>query len=397
MKRFISITFLVISAFDSCYGVEVDLSLKGHASSDQVSLLPKRERKPEAKSVSSFLSQLKDEDVFISIEDGDSLSWGSLREWIADRVNRVEGAAGMREEGSAALRDMVFQKEVSKAVRSFLNYALIAKEAKRLGIVASDEKIAAVREKWLETYRKSGAAGASKLAAASKPNSYFGHQVTNSVLWQAYADTVVLPTLNITEDDVAGRIAQQERTIADAVATNAAKRAFIYEILKKVKYAPKAERMSFAEAAAEWTDDYNGDAGGVFVDDDEKPRDITDGDLVRQVEEAYKKLQPGEISDVVETPFSWHIVKLINRNLDDAGDVESVNVAHIMLEKIPMPPVLTVEQARHKLTNAKLRIAMGERYVELLQKAKVNCVVPLFGNEQKAVSRQLKRMRRTRK
>lgn len=397
MKRFITTTFLIISAFNPCFGVGVDLTRKERVSPDQVSLLPKRERKPASKSVSAFLSQLKDEDVFISIEGGDSLTWGSLREWIGDRVNRVEGTAGMRAEGFAALRDMVFQEEVSKTVQSFLNYALIAKEAKRLGIVASDEKIAAVREKWLDTYRKSGAAGASKLAAAGKPDSYFGHQVTNSVLWQAYADAVVLPTLNITEDDVAGRIAQQERTIADAVATNAAKRAFIYEILKKVKYAPKAERMSFAEAAEEWTDDYNGDTGGVFVDDDEKPREITDGDLIRQVEEAYKRLQPGEISDVVETPFSWHIVKLINRNLDDAGDVESVNVAHIMLEKVPMPPVLTAEQARHKLTNAKLRIAMAERYVELLQNTKVNCVVPLFGNEQKAVTKQVKRKRRTSK
>lgn len=395
MKQFEIVTFLMISTVIPCFGVGVELSKESLASSDQVSLLPKQVRKPASKSTSDFLAQLKNDDVFISIEGGDSLTWGSLKEWISDRVNRVAGTEGMRAEGSAALRDMVLQKEVSKSVRSFLHYAMIAKEAKRLGIVASDEKIAAVREKWLETYRKSGAAGASKLEAASKPDSYFGHQLTNSVLWQAYADTVVLPTLNITEDDVARRIAQQERTIADAVATNVAKRAFIYEILKKVKYAPKAERMSFAEAAEAWTEDYNGDAGGVFTDDDEKPRDITDGDLIRQVEEAYKKLQPGEISDVVETPFSWHLVKLINRNFDDEGAVESVNVAHIMLEKVPMPPVLTDGQVRHKLTNAKLRIAMEERYLALLQNEKINCIVPLFGDEQKTVVKQIKRMKRT--
>lgn len=356
--------------------------------------LSKRAGKSESKSVSGLLSQLRDEDVFISIEGGDSLTWGSLREWIGDRVNRVEGTAGMREEGAEALRDMVLQKEVSKSVRGFLHYALIAKEAKRIGIVASCEKVGAVREKWLETYRKSGAAGAAKLEAARKPGSYFEHQLTNSVLWQAYADTVVLPKLDITEGDVTGRMAQQERMIADAVATNAAKRAFIYEILKKVKYAPQAERLSFAEAAEEWTEDYNGDTGGVFTDDDEKPREITDGDLIRQVEEAYKRLQPGEISDVVETPFSWHVVKLINRNLDDEGEVESVNVAHIMLEKVPMPPLLTAEQARHKLTNAKLKVAMEERYVTLLKDAKINCVVPLFGNEQKTLRKQLKKTRR---
>ena len=178
MKRFISTTLLVISAFSPCVGVEVDLARKESVLSDQVSLLPKREKKPDSKSVSGFLSKLKDDDVFISIEGGDSLTWGSLREWISDRINRVEGAAGMREEGSAALRDMVLQKEVSKTIQSFLRYALIAKEAKRLGIVASEKKIGEVREQWLETYRKSGESGAAKLKAACKPDSFFGHQVT---------------------------------------------------------------------------------------------------------------------------------------------------------------------------------------------------------------------------
>ena len=373
---------------------ELELPPEGMDRGNGISLLPESRNQAKRKPAADPLADFKDSDVFISIEGGDSLTWGCIREWIQGTVDRVSDRADMMDEGSAALRNMVIQKEVSKNVRSFLRYALIAKEARRLGITNNFAKIAKVREEWFEQYRNSGAAGAAKLKAAVQPDSFFEHALTNSVLWQSYADEVVLPKLEITDEEVSQRIKLQEKKIADAVATNSYKRAEIYKILKSVKYAPEADRISFSKAAEQWTEDYNGDIGGVFADDNDQPRDLVSGDVIKQVEDAYSKLQPGEISDVVETPYSWHVVKLLNRNFDEDGVEESANVAHIMLEKVPLPPVLTEEQVRHKLSNAKLRLAMEEKYLELLKSEKINCMLPLFDKEDRSVKRLRKQIKK---
>lgn len=373
--------------------VELDLARKPGDSADSISLLHDADSRSKRAAVVDPVANFKDADVFISIDGGDSLTWGCIREWIQGVVDRVSDRPDMMSEGSAALRNMVIQKEVSKNVRSFLRYALIAKEARRLGITNDYEKIAKVREEWFENYRRSGELGEAKLKAAVKPDSFFEHALTNSVLWQAYADEIALPKIEITEDDVNKRIQLQEQRISDAIATNSFKRAQIYRILKSVKYAPESDRVGFSDAAGRWTDDYNGDIGGVFADDDDQPRDLVSGDVIKQVEDAYSKLLPGEISDVVETPYSWHIVKLLNRNFDDEGVEESSNVAHIMLEKVPIPPVLTEDQIRHKLCNAKLRLAMEEKYLELLQSEKIDCMLPLFEKEDRTVKRLRKQVK----
>lgn len=397
MKHFLTFLALTILGLTHCLGVEIKLPPKGKIPSDGLSLAAKKEKRQKEPSASEFLAKLKDDDVFISIEGGDSLKWKSVWAWIEESVKRVESRADMREEGTQALRNMVLEKELTKNLRSFLQYALLAKEAKKLGLKADPAKIKEIRERWLDSYRKGGEMGAAKLRAAVQPDSFFEHAVTNSVLWQAYADKVVLPKLKISDEEVEARMNLQLKKISDAVATNAAKRVLAYEILRKVKYASPSERMPFAEAAEKWTDDYNGDVGGVFTDDNDQPRDIVSGEVIKQLEAAYRKLKPGEISDIVETPYSWHVAKLINRNFDDEGEEESVHLAHIMLEKVPLPPVLTEAQVRYKLTNAKLKIAMSERYVDLLKSEKINCVIPLFEKEEKNFKKMIKKTRKDNK
>lgn len=390
MKILFVIIAIQIASFAFCHGVEIDLKQAEKVDAGRISLLPKNRPEKRVAQTEDPLGSFRDEDVFISIEGGDALTWKSLREWIDYTVQQVRYRADMQDSGSAAMRSMVIQKELSKNLKSFLRYALIAKEAKRMGIVADEGTVARVKEEWFELYRKSGAAGAAKIRAAEQPDSFFEHALTNSVLWKAYADNIVKPSLKITDEEIARRIERQEKSVSDVILTNTVKRALIYDILKKVKYGPKAQRMSFAAAAEKWTDDYNGDEGGVFSDENGNPRNLVEGDVIKQVEDAYRKLKPGETSDVIETPYSWHIVKLINRNLDDDGEVESVNIAHIMLEKVPMPALFSVEDVRHRLTNAKLRIAMEEKYLELLKSEKINCLIPLFDKEEKNTRKFLK-------
>ena len=49
-----------------------------------------------------------------------------------------------------------------------------------------------------------------------------------------------------------------------------------------------------------------------------------------------------------------------------------------MLEKVIMGPILTEDDARRRLMNAKVRIAMNDRLVDLLDTTKITCPIPIF-------------------
>ena len=118
-------------------------------------------------------------------------------------------------------------------------------------------------------------------------------------------------------------------------------------------------------------------------DVNDQPQRLHLGDLRPEMERAYERLKPGEMSDVVETPYSWHIIKLLARHPKTEDEEASVEIAHIMLEKVPLLPELTEEQARHKIENKKVREAMAVKFLELLKTTKIDCLVPLQGDSTK--------------
>jgi peptidyl-prolyl cis-trans isomerase C len=85
------------------------------------------------------------------------------------------------------------------------------------------------------------------------------------------------------------------------------------EVLKKIKAGE-----DFAKLAAEYSDDPGSKAKGGELGFLEK------GKTFKTFDEAAFKLNPGEVSDIVETPYGFHIIKMDEKKKEEVQPFESV-------------------------------------------------------------------------
>ncbi|MDQ7054942.1 MAG: peptidylprolyl isomerase [candidate division KSB1 bacterium] len=95
--------------------------------------------------------------------------------------------------------------------------------------------------------------------------------------------------------------------------------------LKKIKEAQKKlqEGVAFDEVARQYSDDPGSASRGGDLGFTQR------GDFVRPFEEVAFNLEPGDISDIVETQFGYHIIQLLDRR------GEKIHARHI-LAAVPM-------------------------------------------------------------
>jgi len=187
---------------------------------------------------------------------------------------------------------------------------------------------------------------------------------------------VIRPAVKITDAEVKQYRQDRKKENAEIVAYNKSLRPKAKKLLASIK----SGEATFAEVAFRESDcDSSLDYGewGIIKREQLRP----------ELAEVAFNMKEGTLSDVVETPYSFHILKLNKKNTGFLRDGEkgpppviSVNLAHIMLEKKELKPELTAEEARNELINNRAQQTVADLRVKLVKEAKIETPLKLFAD-----------------
>ncbi len=126
-----------------------------------------------------------------------------------------------------------------------------------------------------------------------------------------------------------------------------------YQRISKILDQLKAG-ADFAELAKTYSEDPGSAANGGDLGY------VKRGDFVKSFEEVAFKLQPGQISGIVETKFGYHIIQMMDRK------GEKIRVRHILIRVVPtqQDELNTVKEIKDLYRRAKA----GENFAELAKK-----------------------------
>jgi len=215
----------------------------------------------------------------------------------------------------------------------------------------SDEQKTFVTSQWKKvTY---GAVKAKELNLVDRKTELQYKLQQSILLARAYSQEKLKDQLTPTDDEVKAYVA------ANPKFDKASKRAKAEEVLAKVKAGE-----DFAGLANQYSEDQGnkdpktGEAQGGFYDWKDR------SGYVKEFADAAWGLQEGQTTDLVETQFGYHIIKLEGKRTSkgkDGKDQEEVKVRHILISTMykddsnPMaPPMMTMDDAaKQELTKQK--------------------------------------------
>lgn len=334
----------------------------------------KSSSKEKEKSTEQMLKELGDNEVLVKVDGHDALKWGLLRRHVEALCVGVEQSE-MQMEGNAALRSIMFQSRVRKLLKEYIEYALVAAEARREGLKVAPEAFAEYRAKARAEWGKKGESGKAVLKLIKSGESFYEHYLTNALYSLAYQKQVLLPMTETNEEEIKQMMGIVHSNNTAVVATNLYKKALMADILGKLQ-----NGMDFGDAAEQWSDSESSATRGVMMDGlDEHPARFAEGELPKAVEDVLANLKEGEMSGIIETPDAWRIVRLLKRNgSSEQGGEVSVEIAQILLEKEMLQPELSPDQARDRIKEVKMKAVSKMKFHELLKKAKIECKIPLW-------------------
>ena len=329
-------------------------------------------KKSQRKKTADIIAELKDDDILVDIGGVFKLKWKIIRRHVETLCKNID-RPDMQEEGNEAVKKIAFQSMFRKLLKDYIEHGVFALEARRLGIKVEETEFQKYRKMARERYAQMGEVGKGLTGLMDSGESFYEHNLTNALYWKAYREKEIEPKIELPNEDVRKFMGMRHEKNLNVLATNNIKRVLIVDILAKLKGG-----MDFGDAAEKWSDDDSSETRGVMMDDHgEVTLKFEKDDLDERIADQCWQMKVGEMSGVIETPYAWHIVKVLKRNPATADNEETIEFAQIKLEKEFLEPEFSEEEARDKAKALILRAAMKTKFAELLKLTHIDSKIPL--------------------
>ena len=280
--------------------------------SDFADIIGEGSRKAKESKKANLLIAHDPSDVFLQM-NGETLTWGKIDEY-SDLVLKISPLTLPPQATVEQINQVIAmsRKKLAELAGNELikNWVLVPR-AKEAGIVVSDAEILQAISNSVRKIKKEFKNEALKISL--DPESYLYRKQVGYLYSKKYAEMLNSKEIEVSEDDVAAAIAERSAEIAKAREYNATLRPKIEGILEDIK----SGKIEFADAALEYSDCGSSvDEGvwGEFYADRCK--------LLQPLKDFVFAASTNVLSDVIETPFSYHIVKILDRGYESRPDDE---------------------------------------------------------------------------
>jgi len=152
----------------------------------------------------------------------------------------------------------------------------------------------------------------SRIKNAGFDSATVAHQIRQSLMVNKYFDKTLADQVQVSESEIEDAYHQDKTATVRHILlstqgkSDSAKQAIHKKMEDILQRARNGE--DFAKLAKEYSEDPGSkDKGGLY-------EDVPRGQMVKPFEDAMFSVPVGQISDIVETRFGYHIIKVINRN-----------------------------------------------------------------------------------
>jgi parvulin-like peptidyl-prolyl isomerase len=234
--------------------------------------------------------------------------------YAAEVINALQDNFGKRTEQLSSLPESELRKVILDNARGVAENKLLLLAADQAGIIVSQAEQDSVYK--LGCDRVGGEERYKQLLQQNNLDlDFVKRDLRKSLLIQHYFNDKILPTVQVTEQDILE--AYKNDSTQDKYATvrhillltqgkSDQEKAELHKKLEEIRQRA-LQGEDFAALASKYTEDPGSKKNGGLYKNFER------GDMVKEFDEAAFNLPIGQISDIIETRYGYHILKVIER------------------------------------------------------------------------------------